>query len=944
MEDGTDMEILDDSNNEENNDSDDAEYEIVDVDDIGSSNSSISSGSYGSKSISLVDIIGGEIVTTSTSIRESDCPPSYVGEVLKTVYKLNTQLGTYVSDHITFSSRTAGLLMEFDRLVSELVKRRDAAPDLKNYCIGKYLQVLGDITAARIGVRNLSASERSNYQHCSIVCYLASLKYLQDSDYGDDKVRACILLSICEMKVTIDYIQDVYGSLPLMRDDSFEFLPLITRSIERGTPPYERQMDFLSGFNFDEYINYSPGRLDFETEFVARLPIILNLVEEKLFFKQLLYIIGYGRITDYSFFDRIFPLLRDLKEDSYMIRGLDAYLILITFAIQQCQVINYRFGYEFVFKNQTGGKFVLEKPLDNKQFSENPYMYFIPPMKRHPNPSFISELFWKALVIIGREDSLEKRNSLINEVFGNEDALREFCSLIRDHSKVENSDLFYILEKFYLLNCLKLNEQLPSDIIDEKLHSYRSFLQGDIQRSEGHNIFRIEPGSNLSQIYPNHDFSVVFPEVIYLFDKEKMKRELVAVDRVFNPNLIQPAEEVFDSKSIPEIEEVERVPVEQRQSESSEEEDIEDEFLSDEPREDVDDVSDGTSTESESDDETNTEPQSKVDYVMEMSKLMEESLKITQGERYQSTELSWPEIIQRGRNANQKCSYSLSANYSNELKKMKDEYAEILFRKENRIPLFPSTPKPTVRDPKNDIFAGVKENWAATAFDLQQKLADTLRRISNVTNPINSTPTPLPPPSQPPMSRIMSLIGRIIHRLIEFRIPNDQQLLLITNIHNNFHCIESGEMTLEVLEHIRLLDQLVVHILNELGLVDTKTVATFYLLTNANMTMTTFLSTFAKSLVFGRFGNLSNTASGPRQMNASNEAFKVAFQHWRGINDDTPEQVRAQVIAPSLTPQQIATYKPTHTAHETTPDDILSSPHNRNHSDQESDLPDILDL
>ena len=56
------------------------------------------------------------------------------------------------------------------------------------------------------------------------------------------------------------------------------------------------------------------------------------------------------------------------------------------------------------------------------------------------------------------------------------------------------------------------------------------------------------------------------------------------------------------------------------------------------------------------------------------------------------------------------------------------------------------------------------------------------------------------------------------------------------------------------------------------------------------------------------------------------------------------QQIRAQVIAPALTPQQIATYKPTHTAHETTPDDILSSPHNRNHSDHESDLPDLLDL
>lgn len=124
---------------------------------------------------------------------------------------------------------------------------------------------------------------------------------------------------------------------------------------------------------------------------------------------------------------------------------------------------------------------------------------------------------------------------------------------------------------------------------------------------------------------------------------------------------------------------------------------------------------------------------------------------------------------------------------------------------------------------------------------------------------------------------------------MEFKIPNEQQLFLVTNIHNNFHSIESGEMTLEVLEHVRLLDHLVVHILNELGLVDTKTVATFYLLTSANMTMTSFLSMFAKNLVFGKLSTLPTAADGPRQMNSTNEAFKVAFQQWRGISDDTPE-------------------------------------------------------
>jgi len=936
MEDGMDMEILEDSNNEDNNDSDDAGYEIVDVDDIGSSNSSISSGSYDSKSISLVDIVDGEIVTRNTSVYESDCPPSYIDEVLKTVFKLNNQLGTYVSDHITFSSRTAGLLAEFDRLISELTKRRDATPDLKNYCIGKYLQVLGDITAARIGVRDLPPHERWNYQHCSVVCYLASLKYLQDSDYGDNKVRASILLSICEMKVTIDYIEDVYGSLPLIKEDKFEFLPLITRSIDGGIAPYERRMEFLSVFKFDEHINYSPGNFDFEYEFVRHLPIILHSIEEKLFFKQFLYIIGYGRITNYSFFDKMFPLLRDLKENDYMIKGLDAYLTLITFAIQQCQVINYRFGYEFTFKNQSKGKFVLDKLLDSKRFFENPHMYFIPPMKRHPNPSFVSELFWKALLIFGREDSQEKRNSLITEIFGNEGALREVCLLVRDHSKVENSDLFYVLERFYLLNCLKLNEELPDNVVDERIQSHKAFLQNEKQHPEDRSVFKIESGSNLSQIYPNHDFSVVFHEMIFLFDKERMNRDLITIDRIFNPALEEPIEQV---------EEKEEISISGDQFGS--EEDIEDELLANDSQEDADNISEDVESESEyeDEDEGESEPESKFDYVMEMSKMMEESLKIIQGEKYESNGLSWPEIIQRGRNADQKCSYSLSNNYGNELKKMKDEYAKILLHKEKHVPLFPSTPKSTVCDPKNDVFASVKENWATTVLDLKQKLTDTVKRISEVINPINSTLIPQPPPFvQPPMPKIMNLIGRIIHRLMEFKIPNEQQLFLVTNIHTNFQSIESGEMTLEALEHIRLVDQLVVHILNELGLVDTKTVATFYLLTNTNMAISSFLSTFARNLVFGRLSSLPTTANFSRQMSSTNEAFKVAFQQWRGISDDTPEQIRAQVIAPALTPQQIATYKPTHTAHETTPDDILSSPHIRNHSDHESDLPDICDL
>ena len=367
-------------------------------------------------------------------------------------------------------------------------------------------------------------------------------------------------------------------------------------------------------------------------------------------------------------------------------------------------MINYRFGYEFTFKKEAEGKFVLDKVLDDKRFFENPYIYFIPPVKRHPNPSFASELFWKALLIFGREEP-KKRSALIAEIFGNEGALRELCLLIRDHFKIENSDLFHIVERFYLLNCLKLNDELPHDVVDERIRLYKAFLQSGMQRPEGRGVFKIESGSNLTQIYPNHDFSVVFREMIFLFDKERVNNDLILVDRVFNPVLEEPVEQVEEKEDI-------RTPENQVEPE---EEDV-DALLANESLGDADNVSESIESESEYEDEdeveseseSEPEPEPKVDYVMEMSKMMEESLKIVQGEKYESGGLSWPEIIQRGRDASHKCSYSLSSNYGNELKKMKDEYAKILVHKEQNVPLIPPTPQATVRDPKNDIFAGVK--------------------------------------------------------------------------------------------------------------------------------------------------------------------------------------------------------------------------------------------
>jgi hypothetical protein len=203
-----------------------------------------------------------------------------------------------------------------------------------------------------------------------------------------------------------------------------------------------------------DYFDYTViPKFDFQTDFVNNLGCIWELHSVDGFLDHLLFIIGYGRVTDYLFLGKVLSNIKLEKSNdndlTSQIDLFDVFLTLVTFAIDYCQISNYKFGYDYTFRQflglpQTDINFISPKIIDHS---------IIVSVARHGRPPFYATLFWKAIQILGRDSSIQSRKALIEKNFRSEAGFREILINAVNEVNVKNDihNFYVVSERFHLM-------------------------------------------------------------------------------------------------------------------------------------------------------------------------------------------------------------------------------------------------------------------------------------------------------------------------------------------------------------------------------------------------------------------------------------------------------------------------------------------------------------
>lgn len=114
---------------------------------------------------------------------------------------------------------------------------------------------------------------------------------------------------------------------------------------------------------------------------------------------------------------------------------------------------------------------------------------------------------------------------------------------------------------------------------------------------------------------------------------------------------------------------------------------------------------------------------------------------------------------------------------------------------------------------------------------------------------------------------------------VDYKVPVEKQFILRKIISTNYDRLSSSGFILTAVDFAGAIDVLVLRILSHFGVVAKQIPR---LAPNAGLDMNLIVANFAKELTKEPEFSQTNKSRGK-------DAFKVAFEQWRGISEDIPE-------------------------------------------------------
>uniref|UniRef100_A0AC34QHU9 Uncharacterized protein n=1 Tax=Panagrolaimus sp. JU765 TaxID=591449 RepID=A0AC34QHU9_9BILA len=801
-------------------------------------------------------------------------------------------------DSMLFSDLTIRNLLLIDQRLSDIIGDSKYDAETKNHYIAKFFQMLGDLFAGRCAARkDLLKDDREKVIEYTILCYSVSLHYSGMTNYGNSKEKAKKHLNECEMTIILDHIRNVYDVKGTVFD-------IISEEVGKQLSDSlfdEADNSFLKSFDFTALKDCPNYSFDFEKQFLPRLDDILYLKNDDEFLHRLLYIFGYARLNNYSHFKMIFPGISSLSVEEYGMNGFDSFLIFMNFAVSYCKLINYRFGYEFNYHVSVNN--VVERQIGVSDV-DDPTIMFISPSVRHCTPSPLAQLFWNAfkLIVWEQETNLE---FLICKEFQHKDVIKELFSKLTEIINLKGSyvQLSSVVERFYLLYGLVSSpENIQSVDIKAKLLAHAEYIEQHIDDEDDLDLDEklAYDGVLVDRIFPTVDFTELFQKTIFVLNHVRIMQDIAhfMIKEMGGADLDPKYEQILENMSKTkkneqegDLNETNITETKNVDEESSAQVDSNDEEqdMADEHENAEANVSD--EEEDESEDEDDSIPVNhdiycykklqNMDVILQISDLLTERKEKTFGAENGPT---WRDIIE-------------SARTGTVLPKI-DTETMLLINDVQNVP------------EKHDKFELVHEDldnmqnsYSQKLFSLkaavflgQQGYFDFAKCVLTNYNKFGTRPL------------LVSgvLLEKLSKYFVDYKVPVEKQFILRKIISTNYDRLSSSGFILTAVDFAGAIDVLVLRILSHFGVVAKQIPR---LAPNAGLDMNLIVANFAKELTKEPEFSQTNKSRGK-------DAFKVAFEQWRGISEDIPEPVRAQklmeCIAPALTPQQIAGYKPTH--------------------------------
>uniref|UniRef100_A0A914ZGZ0 BRO1 domain-containing protein n=1 Tax=Panagrolaimus superbus TaxID=310955 RepID=A0A914ZGZ0_9BILA len=449
------------------------------------------------------------------------------GYVAALAGNLDRLLENSLSEYVPFSKNISETLEHFDDLLKTIssIPMSEFDSGLLHYSIAKFYQCVGDIFSARFASGDFNKDNREMLCIYAAACYIISLQYLEEAKFGSRKTRGSIFLSICEMKISLTYSLNYYN-IEIELSELLKDIKLgkkLAHALWTNKESIEKTEKTFLALNKVDYFDYTViPKFDFQKDFVNNLACIWELHSVDGFLDHLLFIIGYGRVTDYLFLGKVLSNIKLEKGNDNDLTSLidlfDVFLTLVTFAIDYCQISNYKFGYDYSFRHclglpQPDINFISPKIIDHS---------IIVSVARHGRPPLYITLFWKAIQILGRDSSVQSRKALIEKNFRSEAAFREILSNAVNEVNVKNSihNFYVISERFHLMLIWYIYNgfgDFEMNYVHHRLASHVEYLEKAISNEtltfNENEVDNAElKGGILSQLFPKKNlFWLVYP-------------------------------------------------------------------------------------------------------------------------------------------------------------------------------------------------------------------------------------------------------------------------------------------------------------------------------------------------------------------------------------------------------------------------------------------------